>query len=143
MEKTLIRLLELNNRVIVPDLGAFIIRQQDPKELVFNDLLAFDDGMLTDHLMKEDRLSKSEAQNRIKQFVEKIRKKINSGDAYQLENLGSLKMDVSSRIEFSTSETVPSASEKDLKPEPEHEEPAKVTPEPEPEDLGGQCCWQQ
>jgi len=145
MEKSLIRLLKLNNRVIVPDLGAFIIRQQDPKELVFNDLLAFDDGMLTDHLMQEDKLSKSEAQNRIKQFVDKIKKKINTGDPYQLEMLGSLKMDASSRIEFSSSETVSSASEKESAPEPEvtpepeavksePEEPAKTTPEPEPEE---------
>jgi len=119
MEKTLIRLLELNNRVIVPDLGAFIIRQQDPKELVFNDLLAFDDGMLTDYIIQEDKLSKSEAQNRIRQFVEKIRKKINSGDVYQLENLGSLKIDSSSRIAFSSSETVSSSSEKAPKSEPE------------------------
>jgi hypothetical protein len=105
MEKYLTSLLELNNRVIIPDLGAFIIRQQDPKELVFNDLLAFDDGMLTERLIQEEKLSKSEAQNRIKQFVEKVKKVLQKGDNYHLENLGSLTMDASSRINFLTTDT--------------------------------------
>ncbi len=102
MEKYLISLLELNNRVIVPDLGAFIVRQQEPKELVFNDLLAFDDGMLCDRLMHEEKLSRTEAQNRIKQYVEKAKKTLEKGDVHHIENLGSLKMDASSKIEFST-----------------------------------------
>jgi nucleoid DNA-binding protein len=103
MEKYLISLLELNNRVIIPDLGAFIVRQQDPKELVFNDLLAFDDGMLCDRLIQDENISKTEAQNRIRQFVEKARKALEKGEVYNLENLGTLKMDSSSRIEFSGS----------------------------------------
>ena len=100
MEKYLSRLLELNHRVIIPDLGAFIIRQQDPKELVFNDLLAFDDGVLTEQLIQDEKLSKTEAQSRIKQFVEKVKKILQKGDEYPLENIGTLKMDASSRIKI-------------------------------------------
>ena len=71
MEKFLKSLLDQNGRVIIPELGAFIVRQIEPKELVFNDLLAFDDGMLCDFIIQEEKISKSEAQNRIKHFVEK------------------------------------------------------------------------
>ncbi len=72
MEKYLLTLLDLNSRVIIPELGAFIIRQNDLNELVFNDLLAFDDGMLIDHIIQAEQLSKSEAQNRIRRFAETI-----------------------------------------------------------------------
>ena len=101
MEKYLIELLESNNRVIVPDLGAFIIRQQEPRELVFNDLLAFNDGMLTAHIKQEEGISMSKAQVRIEEYVDQVKKVLTKGDIYHLENLGYLKMDDSSKIEFS------------------------------------------
>jgi nucleoid DNA-binding protein len=103
MEKYLIELLESNNRVIVPDLGAFIIRQQEPRELVFNDLLAFNDGMLTAHIKQEEGISMSKAQVKIEEFVDQVKKVLTKGDIYHLENLGYLKMDDSSKIEFSVS----------------------------------------
>ena len=101
MEKYLIELLETNNRVIVPDLGAFIIRQQEPQDLVFNDLLAFNDGMLTSHIKQQEGISMSKAQVKIEEFVDLIKKVLTKGDIYHLENLGYLKMDDSSKIEFS------------------------------------------
>jgi nucleoid DNA-binding protein len=103
MEKYLIELLETNNRVIVPDLGAFIIRQQEPRELVFNDLLAFNDGMLTSHIKQQEGISMSKAQVKIEEFVDQVKKVLTKGDIYHLENLGYLKMDDSSKIEFSLS----------------------------------------
>jgi nucleoid DNA-binding protein len=101
MEKYLLELLETNNRVIVPDLGAFIIRQQEPQELVFNDLLAFNDGMLTTHIKQLEGISMSKAQVKIEEFVDQVKKVLTKGDIYHLENLGYLKMDDSSKIEFS------------------------------------------
>jgi len=101
MEKYLTELLETNNRVIVPDLGAFIIRQQEPQELVFNDLLAFNDGMLTTHIKQMEGISMSKAQVKIEDFVDQVKKILTKGDIYHLENLGYLKMDDSSKIEFS------------------------------------------
>ncbi len=101
MEKYLLELLETNNRVIVPDLGAFIIRQQEPQELVFNDLLAFNDGMLTTHIKQLEGISMSKAQVKIEEFVDQVKKILTKGDIYHLENLGYLKMDDSSKIEFS------------------------------------------
>ena len=74
MEKFLINLLEKNNRVIIPELGAFIIRQNDPKELVFNDLLAIDDGLLAEHVIQSENISKKEAQDRIRQYANQIKK---------------------------------------------------------------------
>jgi nucleoid DNA-binding protein len=111
MEKYIISLLDLNSRVIVPELGAFIIRQNDPKELLFNDLLSFDDGVLTDYIMQEDKLSKSEAKNRIRQFTETIQQSLEADKTYNLKKLGILKMDDNNRIEFSTSDSITGTDE--------------------------------
>jgi cell division septation protein DedD len=111
MEKYLISLLETNNRVIVPDLGAFIIRQQEPRELVFNDLLAFNDGMLTSHIKQQEGISMSKAQVKIEDFVDRVKKVLTKGDIYHLENLGYLKMDDSSKIEFSVTKFVSARAE--------------------------------
>jgi len=80
MEKYLTELLETNNRVIVPDLGAFIIRQQEPQELVFNDLLAFNDGMLTTHIKQMEGISMSKAQVKIEDFVDQVKKILTKGE---------------------------------------------------------------
>ncbi len=139
MEKYLIELLETNNRVIVPDLGAFIIRQQEPQELVFNDLLAFNDGMLTSHIKQQEGISMSKAQVKIEEFVDQVKKVLTKGDIYHLENLGYLKMDDSSKIEFSVTKfptaraEVVSASTLKQEEDPEAtRQPEKDSPEETP-----------
>ncbi|MFC2115535.1 SPOR domain-containing protein [Bacteroidota bacterium] len=133
MEKHLTSLLEKNNRVIVPDLGAFIIRQQEPRELVFNDLLAFDDGLLTDQIMQEENKSKAEARDEISKYVENVKKILEDGKAYQLKNIGSLLMDSSGKIEYSTSVAGKDSIPEDVPvEEPESAEPAETEPEDVP-----------
>jgi nucleoid DNA-binding protein len=100
MEKNLLSLLESNSRVIIPDLGAFILRQQDPRQVVFNDLLAFNDGMLMDFLERNEGLSSKESEKRIKEFVEDIKDSLGKGQDVALAGLGILKMDPSGKIVF-------------------------------------------
>jgi len=138
MEKYLIELLETNNRVIVPDLGAFIIRQQEPQELVFNDLLAFNDGMLTSHIKQQEGISMSKAQVKIEEFVDQVKQILTKGDIYHLENLGYLKMDDSSKIEFSVTKFLATradvVSATTLSQEEDHEE---ATEQPD-QDITGE-----
>ena len=131
MEKYLIELLETNNRVIVPDLGAFIIRQQEPQELVFNDLLAFNDGMLTSHIKQQEGISMSKAQVKIEEFVDQVKQVLTKGDIYHLENLGYLKMDDSSKIEFSVSKFVSARAEVVSATTLSQEEDLEATGQPE------------
>ncbi len=137
MEKYLIELLETNNRVIVPDLGAFIIRQQEPQELVFNDLLAFNDGMLTSHIKQQEGISMSKAQVKIEEFVDQVKKVLTNGDIYHLGNLGYLKMDDSSKIEFSVTKFLTTSAEVVSAATLGHEEDPEVTGEPE-KDISGE-----
>ena len=142
MEKYLIELLDKNNRVIVPELGAFIIRQNEPKELVFNDLLAFDDGLLTEYIIQVDKINKSEAQNRIRQYVDNIKKVLDAGDPFKLESIGTLSMDESSRIGFTPGKVAAQAQEPEssmpveepeAEPEEDPEKAQEVVEEPETE----------
>ena len=131
MEKILLHLLEINSRVIVPELGAFILRQQDPRHVVFNDLLAFNDGMLSDHLEKNEGLSDEESHNRINEFVEKVKDRLSKGEDVILEGLGTLSMGASGTIDFSEKapEPVPPAQEKapaTKKATPQEKAPAKM-----------------
>jgi nucleoid DNA-binding protein len=142
MEKYLIELLESNNRVIVPDLGAFIIRQKEPRELVFNDLLAFNDGMLTTHIKQEEGITMSKSQVKIEEFVDQVKKVLTKGDIYHLENLGYLKMDESSKIEFSVSrfptvsaEIVSAATLGQQEEAPAEEKPETVDEAPSEEEV--------
>ena len=123
MEKKLFSLLEANGRVIVPELGAFILRQRNPREVVFNDLLAFNDGMLSDHLENIDGLTREESQAVIVEFVENIKNNLSKGKEVTLEGLGTLSLENSGKIGFT--EGAP-----DKKPESNEKSP--VTKEAEP-----------
>jgi hypothetical protein len=122
MENILINLLEANNRVIVPELGAFILRQKDPRELAFNDLLAFNDGMLSDHLEKTEGLSSEEAEKRIKEFVADTKNNLSKGKNVKLEGLGILSMDAAGKILFSEKPFVQDVKKPVKKSEPEKED---------------------
>jgi cell division septation protein DedD len=57
--------------------------------------------MLTSHIKQQEGISMSKAQAKIEEFVDRVKKVLTKGDIYHLENLGYLKMDDSSKIEFS------------------------------------------
>lgn len=52
MEEILIELLKNNTKVIIPDFGAFIVKQRNPFQVVFNEFLRFNDGLLIDSISK-------------------------------------------------------------------------------------------
>ncbi len=119
MEKYLLSLLNSNSRVILPGLGAFIIRQEDPLDLVFNDLLAFDDGMLSEFIEKTEGLSREEAESRITDYVDKLKQTLAEEKTLALNGIGILRMDASGKIGFEptpTGKTKPDSENSDKKP---------------------------
>jgi hypothetical protein len=54
MEEYLSHLLENNNRVIIPEFGAFIVKNRQPLLLVFNEFLQYNDGALIDLITKQE-----------------------------------------------------------------------------------------
>jgi cell division septation protein DedD len=73
MEKYILSLLKENSRVIIPEFGAFIIRQLNPPEIAFNSLLTFNDGILTEYVSQHAGISFIEASAKVSDYAEKLK----------------------------------------------------------------------
>jgi nucleoid DNA-binding protein len=100
MEDTIIALLNNNLRVIIPDFGAFIIRQKQPRIIVFNEFLRYNDGILIDFIVKTEGIDREIAEQRVADFAEDGTKLLASGRQLTIEGLGSLRKDSSGKISF-------------------------------------------
>jgi nucleoid DNA-binding protein len=100
MEDTIIALLNNNLRVIIPDFGAFIIRQKQPRIIVFNEFLRYNDGILIDFIVKTEGIDREIAEQRVADFAEDGTKLLASGRELKIEGLGSLRKDSSGKISF-------------------------------------------
>jgi hypothetical protein len=100
MEETIIALLNNNLRVIIPDFGAFIIRQKQPRIIVFNEFLRYNDGILIDFIVKTEGIDRDIAEQRVLDFAEDGTKLLSSGRELVIEGLGSLRKDSSGKINF-------------------------------------------
>ena len=100
MEDTIIALLNNNLRVIIPDFGAFIIRQKQPRIIVFNEFLRYNDGILIDFIVKTEGIDRDIAEQRVLDFAEDGTKLLASGREMVIEGLGSLRKDSSGKINF-------------------------------------------
>ncbi len=54
MEQYLLELIKNNNRVIVPNFGAFIVSRDAGTTVLFNNFLSFNDGLLINHVSKKE-----------------------------------------------------------------------------------------
>jgi nucleoid DNA-binding protein/cell division septation protein DedD len=100
MEKTIIALLNNNLRVIIPDFGAFIIRQKQPRIVVFNEFLRYNDGLLIDFIAKTEGIEREIAEQRVLDYAEESIKILDSGKVVTIEGLGSLQQDSSGKVYF-------------------------------------------
>jgi nucleoid DNA-binding protein len=90
MEKYIFQILESNSRVIVPEFGAFIVKQRSPLTIVFNEFLQYNDGMLVDTISKGEGITRDEAKAKIDAFVKKITIALDKGSEFTIEGLGIL-----------------------------------------------------
>ncbi len=79
METNIIALLNSNLRVIIPDFGAFIIRQKQPRIIVFNEFLRYNDGLLIDFIVKTEGIDREIAEQRVSDFAEESTRILESG----------------------------------------------------------------
>jgi hypothetical protein len=96
--------------VIVPKMGAFIshhsldikksqeTKSAFPQKVSFNDLLNYNDGLLANHIAKEERLSYAEALDEIERFVFESQRDLSSGKKIVVERIGVLYKDEASNI---------------------------------------------
>ena len=101
---SLIELLQDNECVIVPDFGAFISKRHSAtidyanhrftppyKEIVFNNKLKNDDGLLVDFMIEKESLPKEDALAKIRSFVNQSEAILDVNSELVLEGIGKIR----------------------------------------------------
>lgn len=139
--------LASNNRLIVPDLGAFIAKQGAVNDFAFNEFLRYNDGLLAEYIAKKESIEKDAAVQKINEFVQKVNNSLAEGSKVAIGQLGFLQKDNSGKVSFERSHTapvvekptvitIPDAPEKPVtaarEPKKEEKPAAKAEPTPSP-----------
>lgn len=69
-------------------------------EITFNVMLDFNDGMLADHIARQEEVAHEEALNEIDRFVNECRQRLEEGKTVVIEQVGVLSKDETNRIRF-------------------------------------------
>ena len=93
--------LQTNKRLVVPNLGAFIVKQgQDgQRKVLFSNLIKGDDGVLR-ALLIEKGVSELEAQGVIDRFVFEVNHRLDLGNVCALDGFGALKRGANGAMSF-------------------------------------------
>jgi hypothetical protein len=100
MDKYIIELLDTNTRVIIPDFGAFIIKQKEPRIIVFNEFLRYNDGLLIDYVAKSENIDKNAAKKKVVEYVGKAGKNLTDNNEHLIQGLGTLIKESTGKITF-------------------------------------------
>jgi hypothetical protein len=106
MDKNIVTLLNNNLRVIIPDLGAFIIKQKEPKIVVFNEFLKYDDGLLIEFMVKAEGIEKEMAWQQLSDYTGNASKVLEAGDIFTIKGVGTLQKERSGKIEFTAEKEI-------------------------------------
>lgn len=117
--------LESNKRLVVPQLGAFIVKEADEK-IIFSELLRRDDGVFRSLLMAQG-MGEMEAAAAIDRYVFDIRHALQHGTPFILEGLGALLCGPDNTIVF---KYAPSREKSDLEAMAAREVHQETIPEP-------------
>jgi nucleoid DNA-binding protein len=112
MDKYIIELLDTNTRVIIPDFGAFIIKQKDPRLIVFNEFLRYNDGLLIEFVAKSENIDKVLAKKKVVEYVDLANKNLKDKNEHIIEGLGKLIKESTGKITF---EEIPGVQAKESK----------------------------
>ncbi len=97
-------LLEKHNRVIIPDFGAFLVKDTgDIRSLAnisFSPFLRYNDGLVEAFLAEKDGLTKAEATKQVKDYVDLLKVELEKGTQVNLLKLGYFYMDSRGTIQF-------------------------------------------
>ena len=136
--------LQTNKRLVVPNLGAFIVKQgQDgQRKVLFSNLIKGDDGVLR-ALLIEKGVSELEAQGVIDRFVFEVNHRLDLGNVCALDGFGALKRGANGAMSFVENEGAKGEvldgnfgerlAERNAKRAAEVKQP-ELTPAPEPEE---------
>ncbi len=104
-------LLATNNRVIIPNYGAFLVRatskskdantlEEKLKDIYFSPFLKFNDELLEKYIIKKENITKEQAAQKITQFIEDIKKELDQEKPYIIEGFGQFEADKQGKVQF-------------------------------------------
>lgn len=106
-------LLATNNRVIVPNFGAFLVRatsknkdantlEEKLKDIYFSPFLKFNDELLEKYIIKKEGVSKEEAAKKITEFIDKVKKELDDEKPFIIQDFGHFEADKQGKVQFVT-----------------------------------------
>lgn len=128
MDKNINALLNNNLRVIVPEFGAFIIRQKKPRIVVFNEFLRYNDGLLIEDVAKTHSVDLEIARQLVTDYTDNIAKVLESGQSYTIKGIGLLQKDTDGKIIFKSESKSLTDTKSDMIPEPPASPDQEVKP---------------
>jgi nucleoid DNA-binding protein len=106
-------LLATNNRVIVPNYGAFLVRatskskdantlEEKLKDVYFSPFLKFNDELLEKYIIKKEGMTKEQASEKITAFIDDIKKELEQEKPYNIKDFGQFVADKQGKVQFLT-----------------------------------------
>ncbi|GAB3921827.1 SPOR domain-containing protein [Larkinella terrae] len=99
--------------IVIPELGGFILHYVPAtfveesglylpprKKIAFNEALKLDDGLLTNYMMLHDGLTRDEAFQAIRQFVEELKVEVRQERIFTIEGLGLFSENEEGKLQF-------------------------------------------
>ena len=104
-------LIATNNRVIIPNFGAFLLRATSKNknkknlsdkidDIYFSPFLKFNDELLVNHIIKQEGGDTQGAMNKINEYIRNIEEKVEKDGVYTIEELGEFHMDDQGKVQF-------------------------------------------
>ncbi|WP_430811454.1 MULTISPECIES: SPOR domain-containing protein [unclassified Carboxylicivirga] len=103
MENYILSLIKENNRVIVPNFGAFIVAKENGFSVLFNNFLSFNDGLLVDYIVEQEGIERAEAEQKVDSYVQDVKRSLDASGAYNIEGLGTFTKDATGILRFEQS----------------------------------------
>ncbi|NBC82140.1 MAG: hypothetical protein GVY19_02050 [Bacteroidetes bacterium] len=125
MHTYLKELLNSNNRVIIPDFGAFIVKHGAKRLVIFNEFLKYNDGLLIEHIAQKENISKENASKKVSDFVNQVTQQLKTDKKYVLGDFGKLEMNHLNKIIFQQESSVKETTPKEDKTSTTASQPKK------------------
>lgn len=133
MIRIIIRYLQTNKRLVIPQLGALLVKEPS-REILFSELIRRDDGLLRALLIEQEGMNELTAQGEIDRLVFEVRHAIEQGSEYRAEGLGVFYAGANATIAFrydpNTKPAVAASATEQPMAEPE-QKVVKVAKQPE------------